>query len=131
MFKRLLVPIDDSEVSLRAMQASIELARCLEAGIVGFIAEPFAAGDRAAARHAGRVMSRFARLSREAGVPFTSHGTQASHVDEAILEAAQAHGCDMIVMATHDRPWLSRQLHPSCTRRVAARSPLPLLVLHG
>jgi nucleotide-binding universal stress UspA family protein len=131
MFKRLLVPIDDSEVSPRAMRSSIELARRLGAGIVGFIAEPFGPDDRAAAAHADGVLAGFARLAHEAGVPFASHGTQACHVEEAILDAAREHDCDMIVMVTHDRGWLARLLQRSCTRQVAARSRVPLLVLHA
>lgn len=40
MIERLLVPIDGTPNAERAMTASIELARKLQAAIVGFIAEP-------------------------------------------------------------------------------------------
>ena len=129
MFKRLLVPVDGSELSPRAMSASIELARGLGASIIGFIAEPFTRLDSAAQTHAGAVLAQFERLSRQAGVPFASHSTQASHVEEAILETAREHGCDAIVMVTHGRGRLGEWLFGSCTARVAARCPLPLLVV--
>ena len=39
MFKHLFVPVDGSELSLRAMDASIALALSLGATITGFVAE--------------------------------------------------------------------------------------------
>ena len=42
MYEHLLVPVDGSELSDRAMTASIELARKLGARITGFMAEPYA-----------------------------------------------------------------------------------------
>jgi nucleotide-binding universal stress UspA family protein len=129
MFKRLLVPVDGGELSARAMHASIELASALGASVVGFIAEPFASLDSAAFAHARGVLAQFERLAGEAGVPFASHSTQASHIDDAILDAAREHDCDLIVMATHGRGALGRWLWGSCTTQVAARCGLPLLVL--
>ena len=40
MIKNLLVPLDGTELSERAMTQSIDLARQLGAAIVGFVAEP-------------------------------------------------------------------------------------------
>ena len=36
--KRILVPVDNSELSQRAIDASLELAQQMHAGIVGFVA---------------------------------------------------------------------------------------------
>ncbi len=43
MFQHLLVPIDGSDLTDRAMTASLELARQLGAAVTGFVAEPVAA----------------------------------------------------------------------------------------
>jgi len=40
MFKRLLVPVDGSPLTERAMEVSIALAKQLGATITGFVAEP-------------------------------------------------------------------------------------------
>ena len=66
MFQHLLVPIDGSDLTDRAMTASLELARQLGAAVTGFVAEPVAAaahawaaavadppGDAGARRHDG------------------------------------------------------------------------------
>jgi nucleotide-binding universal stress UspA family protein len=145
MYEHLLVPVDDSELSERAMSGSIELARRLSARITGFIAEPFAnlAGDgysfsaaaaalddRQLAEHAQQVLTRFEHMAREAGVPFQGHCVQTADIDEAIVGAARRHGCDMIVMATHGRGPLGEFLWGSHTKNVITHCDLPLLVLH-
>ena len=49
---------------------------------------------------------------------------------EAILEAAQAVGADMIVMGTHGRHGLVRALLGSVTEKVVRTSAVPVLVVH-
>jgi len=144
MYERLLVPIDGGALGERAFAASIELASKLGASIVGFIAEPYEAppptgpapdhltmtSDSAAQAHAQSALSRFERLAREAGVPFHGVATQASRVSDAILDAAQRHQCDTIVMATQGRSGLAALIWGSNTLRVMASTKLPVLVLH-
>ena len=40
MYSHLLVPVDGTELSERAAEASLELARKLGARVTGFVAEP-------------------------------------------------------------------------------------------
>jgi nucleotide-binding universal stress UspA family protein len=147
MFKHILVPIDGSDLTDRAMTASLEFARQLGAAVTGFVAEPVAAPptpgrppslirqetlehDAMTAAHATRLLQRFADLARQAGVPFTSHHAQVPRVDKAIIAAAESQGCDMIVMVTHGRGAFGEFLFGSQTKAVLAGSSLPLLVLH-
>jgi len=145
MYEHLLVPVDGSELSDRAMAASIELARKLGARITGFIAEPFATPppgiglgygaavtqqDQTAQGHARTVLSRFERLCDEAGVAFAPCTTQASHIDDAIIDAAREKGCDMIVMVTHGRGVLGELMWGSHAKNLLSRCKVPLLVLH-
>ena len=147
MYRRILVPVDGSELSDRAMQASIELARQLGAAITGFVAEPLppiAAGpharatlegdlhehDAMTAAHAGQVLTLFADRARAAGVPFEGHHDQVPQVDHAIIAAAESHGCDMILMVTQGRGAFGEFLFGSQTKAVLAGSKLPLLVIH-
>jgi nucleotide-binding universal stress UspA family protein len=147
MYKRLLVPVDGSELSERAIRASVELARQLGAAITGFVAEPLLPApsgarphalfeedvrehDAMTAAHAREVLARFEAVAREAGVPFDGFHDQVPRVDRAIIEVAESRGCDMIVMVTHGRGAFGEFLFGSHTKAVLAGSKLPLLVLH-
>lgn len=147
MFKRLLVPVDGTELSDRAITASIDLARQLGAAITGYVAEPtmlVPSGPRARTRmdddlrehdamteaHARQVLSGFEARARAAGVAFEGYHDQVPRVDRAIIEAAESRGCDMIVMVTHGRGTFGEFLFGSQTKAVLAGSKLPLLVLH-
>jgi nucleotide-binding universal stress UspA family protein len=147
MFKRLLVPVDGSELSDRAIEASLELASQLGASITGFVAEPLPPipsgpkprsllddeaqeHDAMTTAHAQAVLKRFEARARDAGVPFSGFHDQVPRVDQGIIDAAESCGCDMIVMVTHGRGAFGEFLYGSQTKAVLAGSKLPLLVLH-
>lgn len=147
MYRHLLVPVDDSELSERAMSDSVALARKLHARITGFVAEPatpsdgtgygavaytraMKAHDARTAEHARAVLARFEQRAKEAGVPFEGVYGRGDEVDLAVLAAARDKACDLIVMCSHGRSALGELLFGSHTRDVLARSELPLLVLH-
>jgi nucleotide-binding universal stress UspA family protein len=48
---------------------------------------------------------------------------------EAIIEAAKAHDCSLIAMASHGRRGLGRLMMGSVTAEVLAHSPVPVLVV--
>ena len=147
MYQRILVPVDGSDLSDRAISASIDLARQLGASITGFVAEPMVEvsevpssrvamlrdvgeHDAITAAHARRVLDRFAQCAQEAGVAFEGHHAQVPRIDKAILDAAESRGCDLIVMVTHGRGAFGEFLYGSETKAVLSHSKLPLLVLH-
>jgi nucleotide-binding universal stress UspA family protein len=80
--------------------------------------------------HAQQVLSRFADCAREAGVAFEGCHDQVPRIDRAIIEAAESHQCDMILMVTHGRGAFGEFLFGSQTKAVLSGSKLPLLVLH-
>jgi nucleotide-binding universal stress UspA family protein len=147
MYRHLLVPVDGSDLSDRAIEGSIALAQQLGAAITGFVAEPLAPlpssnqppslarrealeHDAITESHAREILERFESRAREAGVPFTGRHSQAPRVDRAIIAEAEAQGCDMIVMVTHGRGAFGEFLFGSQTKAVLSGSKLPLLVLH-
>ena len=147
MYQHLLVPVDGSELSERAMTSSVALAHKLGARITGFIVEPFAAPpasigegyqyrrvarqhDSVVEAHASNVLARFEQLATAQGVSFTRHSTQSADVDEAIVGAAREHDCDLIVIATHGRSAIGELLWGSHTKSLMSMTKLPLLVLH-
>lgn len=147
MYQHLLVPLDGSELSERAAQSSLELARKLGARITGFVAEPMpplpTMGSHAATyvrdseehqkrteAHACSVLAAFKAKADEMGVEFHGKFKRTDAVDEAIVEAGSEFGCDLIVMVTHGRGAFGELLFGSHTKNVLSRSKLPLLVLH-
>lgn len=147
MYQHLLVPIDGSELSERATEASLELARKVGARVTGFVVEPHpplpSMGSHRAAyardadehlarteAHAQEVLGQFAAQAAAQGVPFEGQFKRTERVEDAILDAAAENGCDLIVMVTHGRGVFGELLFGSHTRTLMSRTRLPLLVLH-
>jgi nucleotide-binding universal stress UspA family protein len=146
MYTHLLVPIDGSELASQAVESSVALAQKLGARITGFVAEPMAPlptgssgltaylgqTEEHQARteaHARELLARFHAAADAAGVPFSGHFKRTEAVDDAIVEAAETFGCDLVVMATHGRGAFGELLFGSHTKNVISRGKLPVLVL--
>jgi len=147
MFKHLFVPVDGSELSVRAMTSSIELAKTLGARITGFVAEPdlplstistnpsvfteqVRAHEAKSEAHAQGVLQKFESLAQEAGIAFAADHATAPQIDQSIVEAAERAGADLIVMVTHGRGVFGELVFGSHSKSVMSRTKLPLLVLH-
>jgi nucleotide-binding universal stress UspA family protein len=146
-FKRILVPIDGTELTDKAIEASVSLASQLGASIVGFHAEP-QLRTPSGARPRGLiepdpldletepaevtvpVLARFKARAEAAHVPFEGVRDEVPRIDQAIIAAAESHGCDMILMVTHGRGAFGEFLFGSQSKAVLAGSSLPLLVMH-
>ena len=104
MYKRILVPVDGNELTDRAIEASIELARQLGAAITGFVAEPLLPvppgprpqamfqedvreHDEMTTAHAQQVLDKFAAAAAAAGVTFEGYHDQ---VPRCLLYTSQA-----------------------------------------
>ena len=141
MYKRVLFPTDGSEITGKAMQSAIAMARLCGAELyVLAVKEPFPysaisemqpvppqeffdAQERVAA---SRVK---AATDEAAGITCHGHTVEALHPWEAILDHAKAQGCDLIVMASHGRRGVTALLLGSETQKVLTHSTLPVLVV--
>lgn len=147
MYKHLFVPIDGSELSRRAMDGSIQLAKQLGARITGFVVEPdlpinTMSGDASASiermkgherkneAHSAALLGQFEQRCATEGVPFSGHSVTAYGVDHTIAEEAEKAGCDMIVMVTHGRGVIGDFIFGSHAKRIIALTKLPVLILH-
>ncbi|MEY5100311.1 MAG: hypothetical protein RJA36_3030 [Pseudomonadota bacterium] len=147
MYQHLFVPVDGSELSHRAMEGSIALAKQLGARITGFVAEPemgmphsseeirnyarlVKENDEQNEAHAKALLGQFEERAAAAGVPFTPHHVTADGINDAIISEAEQAGCDMIVIVTHGRGALGELLFGSHTHKIIQRSKLPVFVLH-
>jgi nucleotide-binding universal stress UspA family protein len=143
MYKRILFPTDGSEITAKAVQTAIGMAK-LTGGELNVLAvkEPFPysaisemqpvppqeffdAQERVAAARVGAVTE----AATAAGVRNVGHTVEALHPWEAILDHAKAQGCDLIVMASHGRRGMSALLLGSETQKVLTHSALPVLVV--
>lgn len=148
MYEHLLVPVDGSALSDKAMASAMGLAKMLGASITAFIAEPplplmvveqgamaydaqaFQAHDRRCEAHAREVLAAYGAKARKAGVPFDGQFVITDDVQQAIVDMAVKKECDLIVMGTHGRHGLDALIHGSLAKSVLAHSQLPLLVIH-
>lgn len=146
MFKRILVATDGSELSTRAVDKAIELARAVGADLFalkvvhlqveahwdGALIHERAAHAKLEAQQtelAQAVVDAVKKSAQGAGIQVTSLTVKASSVADAVIEAAQKNGCDLIVMASHGRRGLARVLLGSETQHVLTHTLIPVLVI--
>ncbi|MEY3669280.1 MAG: universal stress protein [Burkholderiaceae bacterium] len=146
MFKNILVPIDGSSLSKKAMKKAISLAKSLGAKVTGFhvtpeykfnyyseyiptnyvpIEELESHAEAIAMGYLGKLQS----ACEAAGVKCHVSYVTSDFPAEAILKAADKHKCDLIAMASHGRTGLVRLMLGSETQKVLANAKIPVLVL--
>lgn len=145
MYKHILIPIDDSKLSEKAIKNGIAMARSMKARITGLTAVPeyqapsesammrrtalsLEDHEKRAKKKASAILGKLARRARAAGVKCDTQFTLSDRPDDAIVVAATKSGCDLILMASHGRSGLSALLNGSQTRGVLSRSTIPTLV---
>lgn len=145
MYKHILIPTDGSELSEKAIEAGIEFASKMHAKVTGFTAVPeyklpsevelmsrhglsFEQYERDARHQAEAALQRIADRAKEAGIDYDAEFVQSDHPHEAIVRAAEKHGCDLIFMASHGRRGLTGLLLGSETQKVLTHSKVPVLV---
>ena len=141
MFKKVLVPLDGSEVSESILPQVISIAKPSNAKVVLFQAhEPIEppvrevmGEDIAAKLDTVTREDTQAYLSKIAG-DLSNQGIKAEIViakgkpAEAIIQYATIHAIDLIVMATHGRSGISRWAFGSVAEKVLRQSPVPVLL---
>ncbi len=143
MYKRIMVPTDGSDITGKAVQTAVTLAKTLGAEIVTLaVKEPFPysavsemqpippqeffdAQDRIATGHLEQLKA----VCAEAGVKCDAAAVEALHPWEAILDRAKETGCDLIIMASHGRRGVAALLLGSETQKVLTHSSVPVLVV--
>jgi nucleotide-binding universal stress UspA family protein len=143
MYQRILIPTDGSDITAKALQTGVGLARLTGARIyVISVKEPFPysaisemqpvppqefydAQERIAATRVKAAVDTVA----QAGIACEGHTVEALHPWEAIIDHAKQNACDLIVMASHGRRGVSALLLGSETQRVLLHTDLPVLIV--
>jgi len=145
MFKHILVPTDGSELSQDTVRRAVSFAKEAGAQITAFYAKPefpvtyYGEGvlidttspekfAELAESQAQEILGFAENLCREAGVPCTTLSLTSDIPYEAIIEAANQSGCDLIFMASHGRRGFTSLLLGSETHKVLTHSTIPVLV---
>lgn len=146
MYKKILLPIDGSDISSQAANSGISFARQIGAEIVvlnvtqpfsslvGFdgVAASYAISDtdyeEAARKEAQEYLQPVLDRAATAGVKATSAIASNYNVADGVVAAAKEHDCDLIYIATHGRSGLSRLLLGSVTTKVIQLAPVSVLV---
>ena len=143
MFKRILVPTDGSDITAKAVDTSIALAKSVGAKVYTIsVKEPFpysAISEMqptppqeffdAQERIATKRVQAVSELCAAADVPCQAHTVEALHPWEAIIDHAKRMECDLLVMASHGRRGVSALLLGSETQKVLTHSKVPVLVV--
>jgi nucleotide-binding universal stress UspA family protein len=143
MYQRILFPTDGSDITAKALQSALGLAKLTGAALyVIAVKDPFPYGaisemqptppqefldaqERVAAARVKHALD----AAVAAGITAHGHTVEAVHPWEAIIEHAKAQACDLVVMASHGRRGLSALLLGSETQKVLTHVSLPVLVV--
>ena len=145
MFKHILVPTDGSTLSNDAVKRAIAFAREARARLTFMFAKPdypvafYGEGAlidpttpekfaEMAEQQANEILSVCESLARESGVESGSVSLTSDIPYEAIINAAESSGCDLIFMASHGRRGITGLLLGSETQKVLTHSKIPVLV---
>jgi len=143
LFKDILVATDGSDLAAKAVEQGILLGKAVGAKITAVtVTEPFnvlslAPSElgytpieykRYAEAHAEKVLGAVSAAANSAGVACETLHVEHEQVYQAIIDAASARKCDLIVMASHGRRGVSAVVLGSETVKVLTHSKIPVLV---
>lgn len=146
MYKKILIATDGSDLSDKAADSGIELAALSGGELLALRVVPrypvnyFEGGISLQAGEVAQVERQWTQAAQETvqavaaragarGVKAQGLTAQGDLVAEAIIAAAEKHGCDLIIMASHGRRGLTRLLLGSETTHVLTHSQIPVMVL--
>jgi nucleotide-binding universal stress UspA family protein len=143
VFKNILVATDGSDLAAKAVEQGILFAKSIGAKITAVtVTEPFHVLSLSASEleytpieytkymeaHAEKVLDSVSAAAKLAGVPCETLHVEHEQVYQAIIDAASARNCDLIVMASHGRRGVSAVVLGSETVKVLTHSKIPVLV---
>ena len=143
MFKNILIATDGSDLAAKAVEQGIRFAKEISAKITAVtVTEPFHVLSLAPSEleytpieykkhaeiHAEKVLGAVSAAAKSAGVVCETLHVEHEQVYQAIMDAASARRCDLIVMASHGRRGVSAVVLGSETVKVLTHSKIPVLV---
>ncbi|HCL87702.1 MAG TPA: universal stress protein UspA [Comamonadaceae bacterium] len=144
MFKHILIPVDGSETSMKALAKAAELAKVFGSAVTAmYVIDPypftgvgadFAYGQAqylsAATAEANTALDAAKTALSQAGVTNINVLVGEGHaIHDGIVRAVENTGADLIVMGSHGRRGLEKLVLGSVTQRVLGAAHIPVLVV--
>lgn len=142
-YKRILIPIDGSPTSNKALVAALELGRENGARVrvmhaldeLALVSGFEYSGElmKAAREQGQKALDDALAIVRYSGVEGDTHlmETPGKRLGEAVAEESSAWDADLVVVGTHGRRGLSRVLLGSGAESVLRLATVPVLVIRG
>ena len=142
MFKHILIPTDGSKLSDLAVDKGLELAKEVGAEVTAVhvgtplhlivdpedLTESDDQPEMRRRRKGEEIRHAVQRTAEKKGVSCKVSFSTSDQPYEDIIKAAEANGCDLILMASHGRKGVKGVLLGSETQKVLTHSAIPVLV---
>jgi nucleotide-binding universal stress UspA family protein len=142
MYKKILVPLDGSELAKKALDHAEKLAKTFDAEIILFQVVPFMPiygspelvtpliVDEKQKEAAERYLANIAEEMKKRGHKVSTMVRTGQQVAVEIIDFTKEIGVDLIVMCTHGRSGITRWVLGSVAHKVLTRAETPILLIH-
>ncbi len=143
MYKKILVPLDGSELAKKGLEEAEKLAKFFEAEIVLFQVVPFMPiygspelvtpliVDEKQKDVVEKYLAKLAEELKKRGLRVTARVRTGQQVAGEIIDFAKEAGADLIVMCTHGRSGISRWVLGSVALKLLTRAETPILLIRS
>jgi nucleotide-binding universal stress UspA family protein len=143
MYKKILVPLDGSELAKKALDEAEKLANCFGAEIILFQVVPFMPiygspelvtpliVDEKQKESAEKYLANLAEELKKKGLRVTATVRTGQQVAVEIIDFAKENGADLIVMCTHGRSGITRWMLGSVALKLLTRGETPILLIRS
>jgi nucleotide-binding universal stress UspA family protein len=143
MYKKILVPLDGSELAKRGLEEAEKLAKFFEAEIVLFQVVPFMPiygspelvtpliVDEKQKEAVEKYLVTLAEELKKRGFRVTAMVKTGQQVAAEIIDFAKEVGAELIVMCTHGRSGITRWVLGSTAHKVIIRAETPILLVRS
>lgn len=143
MYKKILVPLDGSELARKGLDEAEKLANCFGAEIVLFEVVPFMPiygspelvtpliVDEKQKEAAEKYLINLSEELKKKGFKATAVVRTGQQVAVEIIDFAKESGANLIVMCTHGRSGISRWVLGSVAFKVLTRAETPILLIRS
>jgi nucleotide-binding universal stress UspA family protein len=143
MYKKILVPLDGSELAKMALDQAEKLAKTFDAEIILFQVVPFMPiygspelvtpliVDEKQKEAAEKYLLNLGEELKKRGLRAAATVRTGQQVAVEIIDFAKESGVDLIIMCTHGRSGISRWVMGSVALKVLTRAETPILLIRS
>ena len=143
MYKKILVPLDGSELAKTALDEAEKLAKTFDAEIILFQVVPFMPiygspelvtpliVDEKQKEAAEKYLANLGEELKKKSLKVAAMARTGQQVAIEIIDFAKEAGVDLIIMCTHGRSGISRWVLGSVALKVLTRAETPILLIRS